>query len=65
MRHTRSVDTILPTSSVSSPVISLTLSALIPSFVFCCVLPLDYLAPEVVSGQGHGKGVDWWTLGVS
>ena len=20
----------------------------------------DYLAPEVVSGQGHGKGVDWW-----
>lgn len=24
----------------------------------------DYLAPEVVSGQGHGKGVDWWTLGV-
>ena len=25
---------------------------------------VDYLAPEVVSGQGHGKGVDWWTLGV-
>lgn len=24
----------------------------------------DYLAPEVVSGAGHGKGVDWWTLGV-
>jgi protein kinase A len=24
----------------------------------------DYLAPEVVSSQGHGKGVDWWTLGV-
>eukprot|EP00479_Gromia_sphaerica_P010907 TRINITY_DN5182_c0_g1_i1.p1 TRINITY_DN5182_c0_g1~~TRINITY_DN5182_c0_g1_i1.p1 ORF type:complete len:178 (+),score=18.89 TRINITY_DN5182_c0_g1_i1:310-843(+) len=24
----------------------------------------DYLAPEVVSGQGHAKGVDWWTLGV-
>ncbi len=24
----------------------------------------DYLAPEVVSGQGHGKAVDWWTLGV-
>ena len=24
----------------------------------------DYLAPEVVCGQGHGKGVDWWTLGV-
>ena len=24
----------------------------------------DYLAPEVVSGAGHGKGVDWWTLGI-
>ena len=24
----------------------------------------DYLAPEVISGAGHGKGVDWWTLGV-
>lgn len=24
----------------------------------------DYLAPEIVSGRGHGKGVDWWTVGV-
>lgn len=24
----------------------------------------DYLAPEVVAGKGHGKGVDWWTLGI-
>jgi len=24
----------------------------------------DYLAPEVVNSLGHGKGVDWWTLGV-
>lgn len=24
----------------------------------------EYLAPEVISGQGHGSGVDWWTLGV-
>ena len=23
----------------------------------------DYLAPEIVAGKGHGKGVDWWTLG--
>ena len=22
------------------------------------------MAPEVVSGQGHNKGVDWWTLGI-
>jgi serine/threonine protein kinase len=24
----------------------------------------DYLAPEIVAGKGHGKGVDWWTLGI-
>jgi len=24
----------------------------------------DYLAPEIVAGRGHGKGVDWWTLGI-
>ena len=23
----------------------------------------EYLAPEVLNGQGHGKGVDWWSLG--
>jgi len=24
----------------------------------------DYLAPEIVAGKGHGKGVDWWCLGI-
>lgn len=24
----------------------------------------DYLAPELVSGQGHGRAADWWTLGI-
>ena len=24
----------------------------------------DYMAPEVLAGGGHGKGVDWWALGV-
>ncbi|KAK1306450.1 Protein kinase PINOID 2 [Acorus calamus] len=24
----------------------------------------EYLAPEVISGLGHGSEVDWWTLGV-
>merc|ERR1712079_970313 len=24
----------------------------------------DYLAPEIIIGRGHGKGVDWWTLGI-
>jgi len=24
----------------------------------------DYLAPEIVTGQGHNYGVDWWTVGV-
>ncbi|KAI4380676.1 hypothetical protein MLD38_006840 [Melastoma candidum] len=24
----------------------------------------EYLAPEVITGGGHGSAVDWWTLGV-
>lgn len=24
----------------------------------------EYLAPEVITGNGHGSAVDWWTLGV-
>jgi serine/threonine protein kinase len=24
----------------------------------------DYLAPEILLGKGHGKAVDWWSLGV-
>ena len=24
----------------------------------------EYLAPELVSGSGHGNGVDWWAFGV-
>ena len=23
----------------------------------------DYLAPEIIKGAGHGRGVDWWSLG--
>jgi protein kinase A len=24
----------------------------------------EYLAPEILNNKGHGKGVDWWTVGV-
>jgi len=23
----------------------------------------EYLAPEIINGSGHGKAVDWWSLG--
>jgi serine/threonine protein kinase len=23
----------------------------------------EYLAPEIIDGQGHGKAVDWWSVG--
>merc|ERR1711988_752593 len=23
----------------------------------------EYLAPEILNRQGHGRGVDWWSLG--
>ena len=23
----------------------------------------DYLAPEIIAQKGHGRGVDWWSLG--
>lgn len=24
----------------------------------------EYLAPEIIKGEGHNKSVDWWSLGV-
>ncbi|CAN6243980.1 unnamed protein product [Urochloa humidicola] len=24
----------------------------------------EYLAPEIIRGEGHGSAVDWWTMGV-
>ena len=25
---------------------------------------LQYMAPEIVAGKGHGKAVDWWSIGI-
>lgn len=25
---------------------------------------IEYMAPEVVAGKGHGKAVDWWSIGI-
>ena len=24
----------------------------------------EYIAPEIIQGKGHGRGVDWWCLGI-
>jgi len=24
----------------------------------------EYIAPEIILSKGHGKGVDWWSLGI-
>lgn len=29
-----------------------------------CVGTHEYLAPEILDGNGHGNGVDWWAFGV-
>ncbi|CAA0816363.1 Serine/threonine-protein kinase WAG1 [Striga hermonthica] len=34
------------------------------AFSKSCVGTHEYLAPEIVSGGGHGSGVDWWAFGV-
>ena len=25
---------------------------------------VEYMAPEIVQGQGHDKAADWWSVGV-
>lgn len=34
------------------------------AFSRSCVGTHEYLAPELVSGNGHGNGVDWWAFGI-
>ena len=34
------------------------------SFKVIFVWNLNCKAPEIVTGEGHGKGADWWSLGI-
>jgi len=40
------------------------LSKCINGTSFSVVGTLDYLSPEIITGQGHDMAVDWWALGV-
>ncbi|KAG8467851.1 hypothetical protein KFE25_006903 [Diacronema lutheri] len=40
------------------------LAKLLDSKTFTTCGAPDYLAPEVVKGEGHGVAADWWALGV-
>ncbi|KAK9056851.1 hypothetical protein SSX86_024215 [Deinandra increscens subsp. villosa] len=34
------------------------------AFSRSCVGTHEYLSPELITGNGHGNGVDWWAFGV-
>ncbi|GAA0172768.1 hypothetical protein Leryth_010028 [Lithospermum erythrorhizon] len=36
----------------------------VAAFSRSCVGTHEYLAPELVGGNGHGNGVDWWAFGI-
>ncbi|CAN8303171.1 unnamed protein product [Cochlearia groenlandica] len=36
----------------------------VTAFSKSCVGTHEYLAPEIVAGNGHGSGVDWWAFGI-
>lgn len=36
----------------------------VTAFSRSCVGTHEYLAPELVSANGHGNGVDWWAFGI-
>jgi protein-serine/threonine kinase len=53
-----------PTKVVREEVVAEFVAEPTTAFSRSCVGTHEYLAPELVSGSGHGSGVDWWAFGV-
>jgi p70 ribosomal S6 kinase len=39
------------------------------SCLLCCrtnsfIGTMEYMAPEIIEGKGHGRSVDWWSTGI-
>ena len=47
-----------------TPTLTLALTLTLTLTLYPTLGTPEYLAPETIRNKGHGKGVDWWALGI-